>query len=106
MRVFFERKKMEIGFWLAEEDAVKLALAMYENEPCGGSESEMAYEVYIGCEEWQDITRFSTLLEAEEYVSSWNYNFIMGLYPARTGWIENLSTGEKTVFLETERGDE
>lgn len=57
----------------------------------------MMFEVYIGCEEWQDITQFNTQAEAQIYVNGHSLN--MGLYPATDGWIENLSTGEKDIFL-------
>lgn len=62
------------------------------------------WQVYIGCDEWQDCPRFEDVRNAEKYISEWHGNFIMGLYPATHVWIENLQTMEKIVFLET--GDE
>ena len=60
------------------------------------------FEVYIGYEEWQDITQFATQEEAQAYVDGHSLN--MGLYPADEGWIENLSTGEKVLFLDNHAG--
>lgn len=50
------------------------------------------YEVYIGCEEWQETTQFKTYREAFEYID--NHPKVMGLYPADEIWIENLKTGK------------
>ena len=52
------------------------------------------YEVYVGCEEWQEITKFETLEKAREAVADWKkIGFTMGLYTAEDCWIENEDSG-------------
>ncbi len=48
------------------------------------------YEVYIGCEEWQETEDFETLDEARIYIEGWRKEkFSMGAYTATQGWIRN-----------------
>ena len=49
------------------------------------------FEVYFGCEEWQDVNEFETLKEAQKYAAEKART--MGLYTADEAWIKNDTTG-------------
>lgn len=53
------------------------------------------YEVYIGCEEWQDSGFFNSMVEVQRHIRSWELeDFTMGSHSATEGWIENIKTGD------------
>lgn len=48
------------------------------------------FEVYLGCEEWQEVDKFTSIEEARAYVEEQReYGFTNGLYTADEGWIKN-----------------
>lgn len=60
-------------------------------------EEKKTYEVYIGCEEWQDFETVNSLQEVKKYFNYWRKEkFTMGLYHADEAYYENVKTGEKT----------